>query len=164
MRFEQFAVSSGPSLLRFARALVGDLGLAEDLVQEVLIKLDSSWAKTADITDLDAYSRRMIVNQHLSWGRKWFRVRPVAALPEPAPAPDIADSLADRWELGGGLAKLPPRQRVALVLRYYGGLSDAQIAAHMGCSQSTVRSHISRGLASLRIELAEPATQKEGAT
>jgi RNA polymerase sigma factor (sigma-70 family) len=55
------------------------------------------------------------------------------------------------------LARLPRRQRAAVVLRFYVGLSDAEIAAHLGCREGTVRSQISRALAGLRLD-PSPAT------
>jgi RNA polymerase sigma factor (sigma-70 family) len=64
---------------------------------------------------------------------------------------DHADRLADRDALNRLLDELPPRQRAVLVLRYYEGLGDDVIAEILGCSTGTVRSHVSRALAALRI-------------
>jgi RNA polymerase sigma factor (sigma-70 family) len=72
------------------------------------------------------------------------------------PSPDPADGYVERRALLAELAKLSRRQRTALVLRYYEGLSDAEIAEVMGCTQSTVRGHVFRALAALRVELAQP--------
>ena len=71
-------------------------------------------------------------------------------------SPDPAEGFIDRQALLGELAKLSRRQRTALVLRYYEGLSDAEIAEVMGCTQSTVRGHVFKALAALRIELDQP--------
>jgi RNA polymerase sigma-70 factor (sigma-E family) len=147
-------------LLQFARVLVGDRAMAEDLVQEVLIRLHVHRARLAAVADLDAYARRMVVNEYLSWGRKWFRVRPFSTVPDRDPLPDPVDALADRDLLRTELARLPRRQRAVLVLRYYRGLSDSEIATELGCSPGTVRSHASRALASLRIQMAEPVSQQ----
>ena len=75
---------------------------------------------------------------------------------DPVPAPDPADGYIDRQALLAELAKLSPRQRTALVLRYYEGYSDAEIADVMGCTQSTVRGHVFKALAALRVELDQP--------
>jgi RNA polymerase sigma factor (sigma-70 family) len=71
-------------------------------------------------------------------------------------SPDPADGYAERQALLAEMVKLPRRQRTALVLRYYEGFSDAEISDVMGCTQSTVRGHVFRALAALRVELAEP--------
>jgi RNA polymerase sigma factor (sigma-70 family) len=78
---------------------------------------------------------------------------------ETGSSPDHADRTADRDELIGELAKLPRRQRVVLVLRYYGGLTDNEIAETMGCSPGTVRAHASRALATLRIQFTSLAEE-----
>ena len=153
MEFDEFTRTGLRGLLQFTRVLTGDRGLAEDLVQEVLIRLHERRDGLGDIDNLSAYARRMVVNEYVSWGRKWFRVRPTAVLREPPPQPDHADRHAEHDWLRGELAKLPRRQRAVLVLRYYAGLSDAQIAVELGCSEGTVRSHASRALAALRVEI-----------
>jgi RNA polymerase sigma-70 factor (sigma-E family) len=143
------------ALLGFAGALVGDRGLAEDLVQDVLLRLHTRRDRLTEVTDLDAYARRMIVNAYLSWGRRWFRVVPSPTLRERVGVPDPAQAIVDRDVLRGELRALPRRQRAVLVLRYYLGLSDADIAAELGCGVGTVRSHASRGLARLRVHMSE---------
>ena len=101
----------------------------------------------------------MIVNEHLSWRRKWGRIIPQAALTElKAPESGFADRHADRAELLDELDKLPRRQKAVLVLRYFEGLPDPVIAGLLGCRPATVRTHASRGLAALRIELKPSAT------
>lgn len=97
----------------------------------------------------------MVVNEYLSWRRRWARVIPHAIVPgRGRHAPDHAEAHATRSELAACLAALPPRQRAVLVLRYYGGLPDADIAAALGCRAVTVRGYATRGLAALRIEMA----------
>lgn len=146
MTFEEFTRSRLPALLRFAKALCVDRGTAEDVVQEVLLRAQLRSEAIESLDDPGAYVRRMIVNEYLSWRRKWARMVPHAAPPDPGAAPDPADSAADRALLISEIARLPRRQRAALVLRYFGGLSDADIAADLGCSEGTVRSHVSRAL------------------
>lgn len=161
MTFEEFAAAELDPLLRFAKVLCVDRGLAEDVVQEVLARAMARWAAIGELDQPRAYVRRMIVNEFLSWRRKWSRVSPVAALPETVTS-GPAERVADRVQLVAELRKLPPRQRAVLVLRYYGRLSDTEIAADLGCSVGTVRSHISRGLAALRVEVGVgPALTRE---
>jgi RNA polymerase sigma factor (sigma-70 family) len=103
--------------------------------------------------------RRMIINEHLSWRRKWSRVVPRAELADRAAAsPDLAGAQADRAVLLAEVGRLPLRQRAVLVLRYVEDRPDSEIADLLGCSQATVRSHASRALATLRVTL-QPATE-----
>ena len=151
MEFEEFATHHAADLLRFARALTGERGLAEDLVQETLLKLYQRRGQLEGLSDPDAYARRIVVNGYVSWGRRWFRVRPTAWIDDEV-EPDHAEGHSDRDEMRSLLYRLPRRQRAVLVLRYYAGLTDEEIAQELGCSPGTVRSHASRGLAALRVE------------
>jgi RNA polymerase sigma-70 factor (sigma-E family) len=160
--FEEFAASRSPVLLRFAVVLTGDPGLAEDVVQEVLIRVHGKWRRISQLDAPESYVRRMVVNEYLSWRRRWARVIPQA---EPADRPTVSDSAtqhAERDALLSELRKLPPRQRAVLALRYYEGLSDVEIADALGCTPGTVRGYASRALATLRIELRPaPVTVRE---
>lgn len=140
------------SLLRFARALTGDRALAEDLVQDVVVRL--LVADRARIRDLDAYARRMIVNAFLSWRRRISLLRPVALIDDlPAEVgADVFDRHAESDDLRQRLELLSRKQRAAIVLRYFADQSDAEIAELLGCSRNAVRSLISRGLAVLRVD------------
>lgn len=157
--FDEYVASRGAALLRLAFMLSGDRHLAEDLTQEVLIRVYDRWARIARMEQIDAYVRRMLVNSHVSWRRRKSSTEtPVAAEAAgsgagAATVPDTAEDLAARehaWQL---LAGLPRRQRAILVLRFYEDLADADIAAALGCTQSTVRSQAARALAALRGEL-----------
>ncbi|MFF0271112.1 SigE family RNA polymerase sigma factor [Kribbella sp. NPDC004536] len=152
MTYDEWLRSGLPPLLRFATVLCGSPHLAEDVVQDVAIKAQQKWDRIGQAEHPDAYVRRMVVNEYLSWRRKWSRYVPLAEI-EQGSSPDHADRTADRDELLGELAKLPRRQRAVLVLRYYGGQTDAEIAETLGCSAGTVRAHASRALATLRVEL-----------
>ncbi len=98
----------------------------------------------------------MLVNEHISWRRKWSRLIPHEAVTVEYVESDHADRLADRDLLARLLDRLPPKQRAVVVLRYYEGLGDDAIADILGCSPGTVRSHASRALAALRITQARP--------
>jgi RNA polymerase sigma-70 factor (sigma-E family) len=149
MTFEEFATARLRPLLRVATAICGDPSLAEDLVQEVLIKAHARWERVEAAREPDAYVRRMLVNEYISWRRRWARILPSARIEVPD-EPDHAARQADRDEVTGLLERLPRRQQVVLALRYYGGLDDAEIAEAMGCSAGTVRGYASRALARLR--------------
>lgn len=145
MTFDEFTVVSLPSLLRFAVVLTGDRGLAEDVTQEVLVRVHLRWAKIGVLDQPEHYIRRMVVNEYLSWRRRWSRIVPHADPPDrPDPVPDFAATHAERDALRTELDKLPRRQRAVLVLRYYAGMSDPEIADVLGCSAGTVRGYASR--------------------
>ena len=132
-------------------ALSGDLGLAEDLVQDVMLKVHQRWDQVSRLDAPESYVRRMLVNEFLSWRRKWGRIVPRDDMVLPDGHPDHASAHADRVLLRSEIDRLPARQRAVLALRYYGGLSDAEIAEAMGCRVSTVRGFASRALATLRV-------------
>jgi RNA polymerase sigma-70 factor (sigma-E family) len=148
--FEEFVAARGHALVRTAYLLCGDHALAEDLVQAAFGKAYVHWARIAAMDSPEAYVRRMIVNQHVSWWRR-RRVRdePRAALPDVGLA-DIAEAHAAKALVRAAIRSLPARQRTAIVLRYFEDLSDHEIALALDCSDSTVRSQISRALASIR--------------
>jgi RNA polymerase sigma-70 factor (sigma-E family) len=151
--FDEFAATRLDAVLRFAVVLTNDKGLAEDVVQEVLIRAHQRWAQIGAMEYPEAYVRRMVVNEFLSWRRKWARYVPQADVDPGIRTEDHAETQAERSALLAEVAKLPRRQRAVLVLRYYEGLSDAQIAEVLGCAETTVRGYAFRGLAALRIEM-----------
>ena len=158
MTFDEFAGARLPAVLRFATALAGDPDLAKDLVQEVLLRASRRWQEIGGLDRPEAYIRKMVVNEYLSWRRRSWRLIPseMSSHVTERPSPDPADGFIERQALLAELAKLSRRQRTALVLRYYEGFSDAEIADVMGCTQSTVRGHVFKALAALRIELDQP--------
>ncbi len=97
-----------------------------------------------------AYLRRVLVNEHISQGRR--SARRVRTVPEglDPPLPDTGDPVAARDEAWRWLSTLAANQRAVLVLRFYEDLPDAEIAELLGCPEATVRSHAHRGLAALR--------------
>jgi RNA polymerase sigma-70 factor (sigma-E family) len=156
VRFEAYVEQRLTHLVRFASALCADPGLAEDVVQEVLLRLYKSWDRVENLESPDAYVRRAVVNEYLSWRRKWARVVPHAVVDSAQIAPDHATQQAERSELAVRLAALAPRQRAVLVMRYYGGFSDTEIATALGCRPVTVRAYASRALAALRLDQTIP--------
>ena len=154
MTFEQFAATRLDAVLRFATVLTNDRALAEDVVQEVLIRAHRRWTQIESLEQPEAYVRRMIVNEFYSWRRKWARIKPRPADELDSPQDDHATQIAERRTLLQEIAKLPRKQRAVLVLRYYEGMPDAQIADTLGCSETTVRGYAFRALKTLRVELA----------
>lgn len=160
MTFDEFASSHLARLLRFAAVLTGERGLAEDVVQEVLLRTHQRWHKISGLDAPEQYVRRMITNEYLSWRRRWSRITPHAEVPARSLAcPDHAIVHAERDALRVELTKLPRRQRVVLVLRFYAGMSDREIAEVLGCRAGTVRGYVSRALAALRVEMGEPVKE-----
>jgi RNA polymerase sigma-70 factor (sigma-E family) len=155
MRFEDFAAARLSALLRYAVLLTGDREQARDIVQDVLTRALVKWDRIGAVEEPYAYVRRMVTNEHLSWRRRRRpRTVPLDIDPPGAP-PQPPDD--DMWRL---LGTLPRQQRAVLVLRFYEGLSDPEIADVLGCRPGTVRSNASRALAALRIELT--TTVREG--
>lgn len=154
--FSDFVAARSPALLRMAYLLVGERGLAQDLVQEALTKTYVAWPKLRDTSKVEAYARKAITTTAISWYRRknWQGERPQAELPE-GHLSTHADASTQRLWLWGCLQQLPPRQRAALVLRYYEDLTEPQTAEVMGCAVGTVKSQVSAGLAKLREQLGD---------
>jgi RNA polymerase sigma-70 factor (sigma-E family) len=139
------------SLVRLAALLLDDVGTSEEVVQDAYIRMHGAWRRIKDPDRALAYLRTTVVNL----SRSRMRRRQVAEKHAPKPMPDApsaeygAITLAERDSVIAGLRGLPAKQREALVLRFYGDLSEAEIAATMGCSQGAVKSHLHRGKAAL---------------
>jgi RNA polymerase sigma-70 factor (sigma-E family) len=152
--FDEFLREQLPGLVRFAGVLTADTHLAQDLTQDALVRAHVRWGRIGGMDRPDLYLRRMITNGYLSW-RRLASVRTTRSVADVGPLgrdtePDPAVRLADRDQIGMLLATLSRRQRAVLVLRFYEGRSDDEIAAILGCTAGTVRSHVSRALAGLR--------------
>jgi RNA polymerase sigma-70 factor (sigma-E family) len=148
--FSDLVATRSAALLRTAYLVVGDHQLAQDLVQESLAKTYVAWPRLRDVTKAEAYARRTIVTTAISWRRRRsFHERPVLEIPEQA-QPDRTDAFATQALLWAEVRALPPRQRAALVLRYYEDLSESDTAELMGCAVGTVKSQVAAGLGRLR--------------
>ncbi|MET8524566.1 SigE family RNA polymerase sigma factor [Micromonospora sp. NPDC005172] len=158
MTYEEFADARLAPLLRYAVMLTGDPHQAQDLVQETMVRVQLNWRRVACADSPERYVRRMLTNQYVDWKRgSWMRRVLLRGEPdESLPASvDHAQSAVDRDQIWTWLSRLPRRQRATLVLRYYEDLPDAEIADILGCAVGTVRSSISRALATLRAEYVE---------
>lgn len=152
--FREFVEASGPDLTRLARLLVPRAHDADDLVQTALLRVWKAWDRVVAAADRMSYVRKILVNTAISQGRT--RTASIALHSSPDAGSDDAQVVADHMFLVGALRTLAPRQRCAVVLRYYGDLDDAAIAEMLGCSASTVRSQIHRALAHLRVAERNP--------
>ena len=154
MDFSDYVTANGRALEQYAFVLSGDRQRAQDLVQTALLKACRHWRRVAGMEFPDAYVRRIITSCYLDWRRR--RSNAEMPLDGPTGQPELvdesnpADRVVQRDELRRALGTVSQHQRAVLVLRYFEGLDDDAIAAHLGCSVGTVRTHASRGLARLR--------------
>ncbi|WP_460499354.1 SigE family RNA polymerase sigma factor [Glycomyces tarimensis] len=146
--FREYVEARRGALLRTAFLICGDWHAAEDAVQTSLIKLYGRWTRTRQLT-ADAYTRRIIANTLIDESRRgWFRrEHSYAEPPDDAVDPGTPE---DRLTAASALAKLPPRQRATLVLRFWEDLSVEETARILRCSTGTVKSQTARGLQTLR--------------
>ncbi len=157
--FAEWVAARGPGLLRLAYVLTGDGYDAEEIVQDALSRALPRWSRIASVEDPDAYVRRMVINARTSrWRRLRGRETPVASpqdavADEGAAAPGV--DVLERERLWRACQRLPEIQRTAVVLRYYEQWEYAEIAAATGVREGSVRSRVSRGLATLRADLGE---------
>ena len=162
MEFEWYVREQQRPLFRFAVVLTGDPVFAEDLLADVLGTAFENWAKVTAADNPHAYVRRMLVNAFIRSRRRGGRVAVYpdleAIIP---PAADHSGGHAERDWLAREMRKLPARQRAALVLRFYEGLSFGEIAALLGTGENAVRSNLSRALRRLRLELSEDAEDSQ---
>jgi RNA polymerase sigma-70 factor (sigma-E family) len=139
-------------LVRTAAMLVGDVATAEDVVQESFIAMHRGWWRLRDTSRTLPYLRRAVINK----SRSVLRHRAVAdrhvraQTPELPSAEESAMAGVQRSSVLAALSELPSRQREVVILRYYADLSEAEIAAALGISRGSVKSHTARAKGSLR--------------
>lgn len=153
--FQSFVIGRWPRLMRTAFLLTGEQHAAEDLVQTTLEQVYVAWRRVGAADDPEAYVRRVMINAHARKHRR--RLKEFLAPKDDSglthELPDRGDRIAqadDRSALLTALAQLPPRQREAVVLRYWEDLSESQAAEAMGCSVGAVKSNAAKGIAKLR--------------
>ncbi len=153
----------GPSLVRLARLFVDDRNAAEDLVQEAFIRLARSAHRIADPERAPAYLRSIVLNLARDSNR-----RGMVSMRHRLPFADAERGVEDRLELRDdqqrvldALRDLPNRQRSCLVLRFYDELGIDEIAATLGLSRNSVKTHLQRGLAGLEARLAAPVDSED---
>jgi RNA polymerase sigma-70 factor (sigma-E family) len=151
--FHAYVYARYRALMRTAFLLTGDHHAAEDLVQTALAKAYLAWSRIERHEAVDSYVRKTMVNEHTSWWRRAWRRREVSRDQVPdQPLDDLSERDHDLWDL---VERLPTKQRVAVVLRYYEDLTEAETAEALGVSVSAVKSRTSRAIASLRSVLSD---------
>jgi RNA polymerase sigma-70 factor (sigma-E family) len=148
-------------LVGLAMLLVRDVATAEEVVQDAFGAVRGGWQRLGNPEKALAYLRQAMVNR----SRSVLRHR---AVPGDHPQPVLLDTpdaghgalgLLEQPAAWAALAGLPDRQREAIVLRYYAGLPEGEVAAAMGISQGAVNSHTARGLSALRATLEQASSQ-----
>jgi len=155
--FTAYLSARQPALLRTAYLLTGDRHQAEDVLQTSLAKLYLAWDRVRERDSVDAYVRRIMVNENNSlWRRGWKRREHATdEVPEGSPVLDTYDD-GRNDQLWALVQTLPRKARAVLVLRYYEEMTEAETADALGISVGTVKSQTSRALAALRART--PAT------
>ena len=152
--FDSWMAARQARMLRTAYLLTGDVHAAEDLTQTTLAKVYLAWDRVSAARSVDAYARKIMVNEHTSMWRRLWRQREVVSDTRssdlPVPAEEYDGVAADLWS---AVRALPERQRAVIVLRYYEQLSEAETADALGVTPGTIKSQASRALATLRDRL-----------
>jgi len=159
-QFREYVAARMVALRRSAYLICGDWQVAEDAVAVALAKLYVHWVRASASTNLDAYVRRILMRSIVDeWRRPWRRESPVEyVVPTNAHPPPNED----RMLLIGALAKMPPRRRAVLVLRFFEDLSVEETAEALGINEGTVKSQTARGLAAMRELLPEEHSFRSG--
>lgn len=151
--FAAFVGSRQHDLLRCAYLMTGDQHRAEDLLQGALTKLAARWEAIRD-TNPEGFVRTVIYRDSISWWRKHRRERLSPSTPDRG-TPDSSADVDSRLLLRSALARLTPKQRAVVVLRFYEDLGEAQVADLLGVSVGTVKSQTHAALGRLREDFAQ---------
>jgi RNA polymerase sigma-70 factor (sigma-E family) len=144
--FDAFMTASWSSLFRAAMLMTGDFHAAEDLLQASMAKVYRAWPRVSRVDHPRAYARTVMTNEAISWSRRRSSSeRPVDHWPDQA-TPGHEDRVAETEQVRRLLQLLSPRQRAVVVLRYYEDMSEVEIAAALGMSQGSVKSHAHHAL------------------
>jgi len=148
--FKEFVGARRQSLMRSAYLLTGSSPEAEDLLQTVLMRTAGHWPRVLRTGHPEAYVRKALINEHVSWYRR-LRRRPETLTAHPPDHGRVSgDESLHRLALREALQRLTPRQRAVLVLRFYEDRSVKETAELLGCSTGTVKSQTSHALGRLR--------------
>ena len=151
--FAEFMANSASSLQHTAWLLTGDEHASEELVQEALTRTFMHWRQAR--RDPLRYARKLLTSRRAAAAKGILRERVVAQVPDAA-VPSSEAATLERDRLSRALSSLSPRQRQIVVLRYFEGLSEQEVAAELGVAVGTVKSTASRALTELR-EILEPS-------
>ena len=162
VELREFVSARGAALSRAAYLLTGDHQAAEDLVQDTYVTLVRRWQKSGTL-DPEAYVRKILYSRFVDgWRRRRLWELPWASPPDTAGG-DEEGTATDRLTLQDALARITPRQRAVLVLRFYEDLTESQTAVALGISPNTVKSQTRVALQRLRELVPDAVTSFEGA-
>lgn len=148
--YVDFVAARRDHLRRIAYALCGDWHLADDLLQEALVKLYVAWSRVRNDQQPEAYVRKILVRVNIDEHRRRQRRVSTVSLSHGADeAHPEGLPVEERSALFQALQQLPEMQRKVVVLRHWLGLSVAETSDELGIGEGTVKSHTSRGLAGL---------------
>jgi RNA polymerase sigma-70 factor (sigma-E family) len=154
--FDEFVLARQHRMLRTAYLLCGDWHLAEDLTQNALAKVYVGWARIQRVDNVDAYVHRMLFRTYVDIYRRRRKQEILsAAVPDVADGTDVANHGDVRMALLAALARVTPRYRAVLVLRFWEDRSITEAAEALGISEGSVKSHTHRGLHQLRSVLGD---------
>jgi len=150
--YVEFATTRRDQLRRIAYGMCGDWHRADDLVQTALVRLYVAWPRVSRSGTEEAYVRRILLNAAIDESRRAVRREvPTETLPDVAATTGLG--VEERDSLVAALQTLPAQQRATVLLRHWLGLPVAEVAAELGISEGTVKSHTSRGISALRARL-----------
>ena len=151
-QFRQFVLGCQPRMVHLADLLTRDRGRAEDLVQHAFTKAYAVWGRLRHQSP-EAYVRRCVTNAYIDWWRRRpWRERSTDTVDYLPTSDDLAAEVAERDAVLRALARLTRRERTVLVLRYYCGLSEGEIAAELAIRAGTVKSTAARAMGKLRTD------------
>ncbi|MEV5499456.1 SigE family RNA polymerase sigma factor [Nonomuraea fuscirosea] len=160
--FRQFIIDRSGALFRTAYLLTGDRHAAEDLVQSALARTAARWRGLRDPAAIEGYVRRAMYHEQVSRWRRRAKIVELSTAEQPdVPRDGHADSADLRLTMRAALARLTPRQRTMLVLRYFEDMSETEIARLLGVRVGSVRSQIYRSLERLKQSAPELSTMRE---
>ncbi len=149
--FEQFVREHASRLLQAAVLLTGNRDRGEELLQDTLTHLYPRWGMVTAADSPIAYVRRTLMNRYVSSSRSpRHRDTLTWDVPERWDRHDLSEEVALRRDIWQALGRLPGRPRAAVILRFFDDQTDEEIAAVLGCRAASVRSIISRAMASMR--------------
>lgn len=143
-------------LVGIARLLVDDPAQAEEVVQDAFVALHRNWSRLRDPAAAPMWLRQAVVNgsrgrlRRRATARRHLKVAEPVLTVDPGERAVVAD---EHRAVAAALARLPDRQRACLVLRFYDGRTEAEIAAALGIAAGSVKTHVHRGLAALTTAL-----------
>jgi RNA polymerase sigma-70 factor (sigma-E family) len=155
--FDEFVLARQQRMLRTAYLLCGDWHLAEDLTQNALAKVYVAWARIQRVDNVEAYVHRMLFRTYIDTYRRRRKQEILSAAVPDVAGPETGGEV--RMALLAALARMTPRYRAVLVLRFWEDRSVSEAAEALGISEGSVKSHTHRGLQQLRSVLGDQALE-----